>query len=120
LVLLSCYTLIVVGRPPKMSAYTTKDLPRWHRSSGAAIVKANEGLNAYRITLTPKEAAIFLFRSAVEYDISGCTHEGCEVCTEFVETWWEVYFSMRAEDRAKLDPAIETGELAVPRVPGSF
>lgn len=71
----------------------------------------------YDLTISPREAIMFLAMSAVEFDTSPCDDPFCEVCYEYVSSWQSLYSSLDAVDRAAVEAFLEDRDIRAPAHP---
>ena len=88
------------------------------QASGRALARATDRARDWGIVLTQADVVQFLLRSAVEYEVTFCTIEGCEVCDEFCLTWDATYTALAPDWQRLVDDKLRRGEITRPRVPG--
>jgi hypothetical protein len=59
-----------------------------------SIIGMHRKLNEYRIGVEPAFLAVALTTMAEEYAKMHCSIEDCEVCSSFVDEWWDLLESL--------------------------
>jgi hypothetical protein len=95
-----------------------KELNRRHLSTGRTIGRMIEKMNQFDMLLTPREAELFLYRSANEYDIVHCEECDCSVCEDFCVIWKSVYDALPEDSKFRVDLRMEEAFLPHPVVYG--